>query len=59
MTCILPLLTPTPGFCDQGEENPDIQKIKRIPKITYYILIGAVSFFLFLYVGAEVTYGGW
>lgn len=59
LTCVLPLLSPTPGACDKGENNPDLIKIKQIPRFTYYTLVGAVAFFLFLYVGAEVAYGGW
>jgi FHS family Na+ dependent glucose MFS transporter 1 len=59
MTCVLPLLSPTPGACDKGESNPDLVIIKQIPRVTYYTLVGAVALFLFLYVGAEVAYGGW
>eukprot|EP01117_Protostelium_nocturnum_P002902 TRINITY_DN13826_c0_g1_i1.p1 TRINITY_DN13826_c0_g1~~TRINITY_DN13826_c0_g1_i1.p1 ORF type:complete len:492 (-),score=135.29 TRINITY_DN13826_c0_g1_i1:35-1510(-) len=65
---VIPLfLLQSPKFQGEGggeggneifDQDADPATLKK-QKIRYYSMIGLVAFYLFLYVGAESSYGGW
>lgn len=48
-----------PGSPDPGNTNPDSSSLQRRPSGRQAPVVLLLAFFLFFYVGAEVTFGGW